>query len=135
MSAEQLLGELEQERGTVIADLEAGIGTALRLQPDQVDVIIAVVEPTVKSLQVAGKICAVARRREARVIVAANRVTSQEDLDFIRDQLQPDELVVIPYDDSVAEADRHGHAPLDLDAGSPAMKAMGSLVEMLAKTA
>lgn len=117
----------------MIADLEAGIGTALRLRPAQVDVVIAVVEPTVKSLEVGEQVCSIASRREARVIVIANQVKSKADVEMIADRLQPEELFVIPYDPAVAEADRKGVAPLDVDSSSPAVTALAELAAVLAQ--
>ncbi len=127
MSPEQLFGQLELNGRVVIADLEAGIGTALRFQPGAADVIVVVAEPSVKSLEVAEKVAGIAKRRMIRVVVAANRVGAPEDEQAIRDRLGGHDLVVIPHDPVVTEADRRGLAPIDLDPGSPAVAAIGRL--------
>ncbi len=132
MSPEQLLGELELNGRIVIADLEAGIGTALRLQPSMVDVVVVVAEPSVKSLEVAQKVAAIAKRRMARVVVAANRVEEPGDEETVRERLGEHEIVVIPHDPVVTEADRRGAAPIDLDPGSPAVTAIGRLAAAVA---
>ncbi len=132
MSPEQLFGQLELNGRTVIADLEAGIGTALRFQPGAADVMIVVAEPSVKSLEVAEKVAGIAKRRMIQILVAANRVGTPEDEQVIRDRLGDHEIVVIPFDPVVAEADRRGVAPIDLDASSPAVSAIGRLATALA---
>ncbi len=132
MSPEQLFGQLELNGRVVIADLEAGIGTALRLQPGQADVMVVVAEPSVKSLEVAEKVAGIARRRMTRVVVAANRVASDEDEATIRERLGDHEMVVIPHDPVVTEADRRGAAPIDVDASSPAIAAIGRLAAAIA---
>ncbi|MGI8535521.1 MAG: AAA family ATPase [Mycobacteriales bacterium] len=50
ISPEQLLGQLEPSDGVVVADFESGLGTVMRLGGRPVDVVVVVVEPTVKSL-------------------------------------------------------------------------------------
>ncbi len=126
-----MLGELELNGRTVIADLEAGIGTALRLQPGMLDVMVVVAEPSVKSLEVAERVAGIARRRMARVVVAANRVTGDEDVEAIRQRLGEHEIVVIPDDPAITDADRRGAAPLDVAADAPAVRAIGQLAETL----
>ncbi len=132
MSPEQLFGQLELNGRTVVADLEAGIGTALRFQPGMADVIVVVAEPSVKSLEVAEKVAGIAKRRMTRVVVAANRVCSAEDEETIRARLGAHEIVVIPHDPLVTEADRCGAAPIDLDPSSPAVEAIGRLAAAIA---
>ncbi len=132
MSPEQLFGQLELNGRSVIADLEAGIGTALRFQPGMADVMVVVADPSVKSLEVAEIVAGIARRRMIHILVAANRVGTPEDEQVIRDRLGDHEIVVIPLDPVVAEADRRGMAPIDMDASSPAVAAIGRLAAALA---
>jgi CO dehydrogenase nickel-insertion accessory protein CooC1 len=73
-----LLGELEGENRVVVCDLEAGVGAVVR--SDQADVVLAVAEPTVKSIEVARRAVEIAAGR-ARVVVTANRVRGEEDVD------------------------------------------------------
>ncbi len=68
-----MLGELEAERSIVIGDLEAGVGTLLRLQPGQADLVIVVAQPTAKAIEVARRAVEIASSR-ARVLLIANRV-------------------------------------------------------------
>ena len=132
MSPEQLLGELEGEGRIVVGDLEAGIGTVLRLRPGTADAVVVVAQPTAKSIDIAARAARIAAAREARVIVAANRVRDEEDLSAIRAGLGDHELAVVPDDPVILRADQEGFAPIDVDAGAPGIEAIGMLADRLA---
>ena len=123
-----MLRELEAERSTVIGDLEAGVGTLLRLQPGQADLVIVVAQPTAKAIEVARRAVEIASTR-ARVLVIANRVRDDADVRLIRDGVGPfdGELVVVPDDASVARADEEGAAPVDAAPDGPAVRALEQL--------
>ena len=53
VSPESLLTELESDGKIIIGDLEAGIGTVMRLQEGHADVVLVVAQPTAKSLNIA----------------------------------------------------------------------------------
>jgi len=126
-----LLGELEVTGTTVLCDMEAGLGTVLRLQPGQVDVVLVVAEPTAKAMDVAARAARVAERRAARVIVVANKVRGDEDVDLIRTAVGDHDLAPVPTDASVEQADRDGIAPIDLAPNSPAVRALVALARQL----
>ena len=50
-----MLGSVSDEGTTIVADLEAGIGTLTRLEDAAVDVTVVVVEPTGSETQVFAK--------------------------------------------------------------------------------
>jgi len=128
-----LLGELESDDQIVIGDLEAGVGTVLRLQDGQADVVVVVAQPTAKSIEVARRAIQVATRRDHRVVVVANRVRDDADLDEIRAVVGDEqELVVVPDDPAIAEADRDGRAPIDVDSTAPGVRALVALADRLA---
>lgn len=117
---------------TVIADLEAGIGTLTRLADGQVDVVLLVVEPTVKSLEVATRAAELVRAKSlGRLVVIANRIRDQADLDVISNRLPGAEMVPVPHDPAIVEADRHGVAPLDSAPDAPAVRAVSRMAEGL----
>lgn len=117
---------------TVIADLEAGIGTLTRLTDGQVDVVLLVVEPTAKSLEVGTRAAALVRDKSlGRLIVIANRVCDQADLDAISSRFPGVEIVPVPHDPAIIEADRHGVAPLDSAPDAPAVRAVSTMAEDL----
>jgi len=133
VSAEQLLGEVEGDGQIVIGDLEAGVGTVMRLQPGQADVVVVVAQPTAKSMEVARRAIELAVQRAPRVIVVANRVRDDSDLAAIRAVVGDDqELVVVPDEPAIAEADRDGRAAIDVDADAPGVRAIIDLADRLA---
>jgi CO dehydrogenase maturation factor len=131
VSPDQLLRELEAGHRTVVCDLEAGLGTILRLAPGNADVVLVVANPTAKALEVARRAIEIAADK-TEVIVLANRVSEEADLDAIRAVIPDRELVVIPEDATIARADRDGLAPIDLDPYAPGVKALVALADRLA---
>ena len=133
VSADQLLRDLEDEGGrTVICDLEAGLGTVVRMAPGNADAVVVVANPTAKALEVARRAVNIAADK-TEVVVLANRVRDEGDLEAIRTVLGEDrELIVIPEDEAIARADRDGVAPIDVDPASPGVRALVGLAERLA---
>ena len=135
VSPESLLSELESDGKIIIGDLEAGIGTVLRLQEGQADVVVVVAQPTAKSLDIARRAVEMAADKAARTIVVANRVRDDEDLAVIREAVGDCEMIVVPDDDAIARADREGRAAIDVDATSPGVLAIIELADRLAAMA
>ena len=131
VSPDQILRELEHEYRVVICDLEAGIGTVSRMSAGNADVVVVVANPTAKALEVARRAIDIASD-VAEVVVLANRVRSDEDLQAIKDVVGDHELIVIPEDPVIAAADRDGVAPIDLDPDSPGVAAIIKLADRLA---
>lgn len=131
-----MLGSIDDPHRVVIADFEAGLGTLLRLGPGAVDVVVVVVEPSVKSCEVAARAVAQARAGElGRVLVVANRVSGEADLDPIRARVPDCPLYPIPEDPALAAADRDGLAPLDAAPGCPAVRALEGLARAVLSAA
>jgi CO dehydrogenase nickel-insertion accessory protein CooC1 len=127
-----LLGQLERHGRVVVADLEAGLGTLLRLDRP-VDVVVVVVEPTVKSLEVGRRAAETVRAAGlGRVVVAANRVRDEADAQRVRDAFPVAEVQMVPDDPAVEDAERRGSAPLDAAPDAPAVRALVALAESLA---
>jgi len=94
--------------------------------------VLVVANPTAKALEVARRAVEIASDK-TEVIVLANRVRDQSDLDDIRAVLGEErELIVIPEDTVIARADRDGLAPIDLDEDSPGVTALVALADRLA---
>lgn len=110
--------------------MEAGLGTISRIQPGQVDVVLVVAEPSAKGVDVARRAAQIASAR-ARVIVLANRIREQRDLEVIEAALGEHELVVVPEDPVIARADRDGVAPIDVDPDAPGVRAIAGLASLL----
>jgi CO dehydrogenase maturation factor len=127
-----LLGQLARPDRVVVADFEAGLGTVLRLSGNPVHVVVVVVEPTAKSLEVGRR--AAESVREAglgRVVVTANRVRNDEDAARVREAFPGLDAVLVPDDPAIVEAERRGLAPLDAAPDAPAVRALVGLGERL----
>ena len=128
-----MLGSVPAEDTTVVADLEAGIGTLTRLADAAVDATIVVVEPTPRSIDVARRAVAVATERDhGQVIVVANKVTDEDDRRRIHSAFDRFRIVEVPADDAIDDADRLGVSPLDHAPDCPAVLALRELSDLLA---
>ncbi|HEX3540286.1 MAG TPA: hypothetical protein VHT75_07550 [Acidimicrobiales bacterium] len=128
-----MLGSGEFGDAIVVADFEAGIGTITRLGNEKVDVVLVIVEPTPKSLEVGTRAADMAQEKMiGQVIVVASRIRSQEDLDTVQKTFPAYEVVAIPDDPAIVLADRQGISPLDLPDPGPAVAALSALAERLA---
>ncbi len=132
MSAEQLLGSVADEDITIVADLEAGIGTLTRLEESAVDVTLVVVEPTPRSIDVAQRAVAVAEeKRQGRVLIVANKVSGTEDRDRLTAAFEGHQIEFVPTDSAVDVADRNGTSPVDDAPDSPAVKAIERIARLV----
>jgi CO dehydrogenase nickel-insertion accessory protein CooC1 len=126
-----LLGQLARPGRVVIADFEAGLGTVLRLDAP-VDVVVVVVEPTGKSLEVGRRAAETVREKGlGRVLVTANRVRDDDDAERVRAAFPDDDPVLVPDDPAIVDAERRGLAPLDAAPDSPAVRALVQLATIL----
>ena len=127
-----MLGQLARPDRVVIADFEAGLGTVLRLEGNPVDVVVVVVEPTAKSLEVGRRAAeSVLEGQLGRVVVTANRVRDDADASRVRAAFPGAELTLVPDDPAIVEAERAGVAPLDATPGSPGVRMLVELAESL----
>jgi len=133
ISPEHLLRELVMEDGVVVADFEAGLGTVMRLDGRPVDVVVVVVEPTAKSLEVGRRAAdLVIETSLGRLALVANRVRDLDDVARIAAVFPDLEPVLVPDDQAIVEAERRGLAPLDAAPDSAAVRALVGLAEGLA---
>ena len=130
-----MLSSVEFGDTIVLADCEAGIGTLTRLGDTPVDVVLVVVEPTPKSLEVGARAAALAKERQmGHIIVVASRIRNDDDLKAIQDALPGQEIVVVPDDPAIVAADREGVAPLDSAPDSPAVLALVGVADRVLAT-
>ena len=116
----------------MIADLEAGIGTLTRLGDQRVDAVLVVVEPTPKSIEVGQRAVELAKEKQlGRIVVVASRIRGDGDLATMEKHFPDAEIVAIPDDPAIVEADRKGVAPLDLAPDAPAVQALCNLARSL----
>ncbi|MGH9157564.1 MAG: hypothetical protein ACRD1K_17410 [Acidimicrobiales bacterium] len=115
-----------------MADLEAGIGTLTRLGDERVDAVLVVVEPTPKSIEVGVRAVALAIEKSlGRIVVVASRIRNDGELAHMHAAFPDQEVVPIPDDPAIVQADRRGVAPLDLAPDAPAVQALCALARSL----
>lgn len=130
-----MLGSVNFNDVVVVADLEAGIGTLSRLGDHEVDVVLLLVEPTPKSVEVATRAAGLAREKSlGGLVVVANRIRNGDDLAAVRAAFPDDRVVGVPDDPAIVEADRRGLAPLELAPAAPAVRALAELAGSLLPT-
>ena len=127
-----MLGSAQFGSTVVVADLEAGIGTLTRLPAQTVDVVVIVVEPTPRSIDVGQRALELAVQRcRGEVIVVANRVLDATDAGRVAAAFPGHELVLVPLDQAIADADRVGLSPLDTAPDSPGVRALLSVADRI----
>ncbi len=128
-----MLGSGEFGDSIVVADFEAGIGTITRLGDQKIDMVLVVVEPTPKSLEVGTRAAGLAQEKAiGRVIVVASRIRDDDDLATVQAAFPGYEVVPIPDDPEIVRADRLGVSPLDLPEPGPAVLALVAMAQKLA---
>ncbi len=114
-----------------ILDTEASPEHLSRGTARYADGLLAVVEPYFKSLETGRRMAALAHDLGLeRVALVANKIRDERDLAAVEEFAAQHELAiagVIPFDGGLADAERAGVAPLDFDADSPAVIAIGKL--------
>lgn len=107
-----------------------------RMSEKGVEAVLVVVEATPKSLEVGARAAALAEEKSlGRVIVVANRVRGEDDLEVIRSVFPSQEVVSVPDDPAIVAADRAGVAPLDASPDAPAVRVLVGLGERLLELA
>lgn len=130
----QFFGDLADDDRVVVADLEAGLNDLIWAHPGTNDVVLAVSEGSEKSVEIARRAVVVARELGVtRIIGVANRSVSGEHRARLADELGVEEVFSVPEDAAVEHADQLGIAPMDADAGSPAMVAVSELADLIVK--
>ncbi len=102
----------------VILDMDAGVEHLGRGTAQSVDAFITVVEPGRRSIETAKAIKELAKDIGIKkCYVVGNKVSNDDDRRFITENLPDFELLgIISYNPKIAEADREGLSPFDVDA-------------------
>ncbi len=130
ISPEQLLGRFARPDLVVIADFEGGLGTLMRLGGNPVDVVVVMVEPTEKSLEVGRRAVGLVRESGlGRLVVVANRVADGADGQRVAAAFPGLDVVIIPDDPALVDAERRGLAALDAAPEASAVLALARLAE------
>lgn len=136
LSPEQLLSSLDSAGSVVIADLEAGTGTLTRLGDSAIDAVVVLVEPFPRSLEVGRRAAEiVAERGMGQVIVVANRLRDERDLEVVREAFPGRTVLGVPDDVAVQRSERAGESLLEGDAEDPALHALLELADLVVPVA
>ncbi len=120
-----------------ILDMEASIEHLSRGTVRNVDTLLVVTEPYYRALETMGRTVPLARGLGLpRVHAVANKVRSPRDEAAIREYSQRLGVAVagvVPFDESVQDADRENRSAIDYRPSAPAVRAIGALVETLTR--
>jgi len=133
-----LNGLVAQTNRMAIVDLEAGLEHLSRGTARHVDTMLVVAEPYFKSLETARRSFALARELGIEAVhLVANKVRGASEETAIREFATRHELpvlAVVPWDDTVTEADRRGVPIITLGAESPSVRAIRGIAERLGQS-
>jgi CO dehydrogenase maturation factor len=119
-----------------ILDTEASPEHLSRGTARYADALYAVVEPYYKSLETGRRIAALAKDLGLeRGALIANKIRDEHELAAVREfaaQHELDVAAVVPYDDSLPEAERARKAPLDFAPDAPAIDAISEFARAVA---
>jgi CO dehydrogenase maturation factor len=135
----QIAKGITDDRWHLVGDLPAGTRQAFFGWASYADLLLVVVEPTVKSVISARRLARMADpagRREGahvpRVVAVANKVAGDDDVAMIARRTGLEVRAAVPFDEAFAAAERLGRPPFDAAADSPAVRAVASLAHDLA---
>lgn len=124
----------DDDHQVCILDTDASPESFARGVARHVDVLLLVAEPYPSSLETARRMGALARDLGiADPVVAASKVRDGEDVEVVRRMASEERLDLVgavPYDPSLAEADRAAQAPLDFAPDGPAVAAIVELAQV-----
>lgn len=133
--ARGITGHLVEEADVIVLDMEAGLEHLGRGTTEHVDLLLIAVEPYYRALMTASRVHTLAEQLGLpRIAVVANRVRNEEERAAVEQfcaQHGLDLVALIPFDETVLEAERLGRAPLDHAPDAPAVRAMEALAEAL----
>ncbi|MGI8708526.1 MAG: hypothetical protein ACR2LG_10040 [Actinomycetota bacterium] len=114
-----LLHDLPEDEIFVLVDAEASPEHLSRATVEAVDLQLVVAEPYFKSLETARRYSKLGKELGIpNVVIVANKVKNPEDEKAIAEFCETHDMelfAVIPFDESLAQAERAGVAPLDFD--------------------
>lgn len=126
---------LVKRREAVITDMEAGVEHMGRGTAEHVETMLIVTDSSLKALETAKKLYGLAKQigiKEAFMV--GNKVTTKSERELIEQFAKQNEiplLGLIPHDEKILEADRHGESPLKHASQSIGITAVHRLGEKL----
>lgn len=126
-----VLERFNRRNWSVVADLAAGTRQPMFGWARFAPMVVVVADPAAASLLAARRLV----RAGVGTHVVANRVQGDDDVAAIQQAIALPLLGWVPYDASVADAERTGAAPIDATPTAPAVKAIGALAARLLRDA
>jgi len=101
----------------VIVDMEAGLEHLGRGSTENVDALIVVVEPGLRSIGTTRQIKKLAADLGVkRVVIVGNKITGEDDRKIIKEHLSDFEIIgYLSFNPKILQADREGVSPYDID--------------------
>lgn len=119
----------------LIMDMEAGLEHLGRGTSRNVDVMIVVVEPGMRSIEIAGKISALASQLGIkRVVAVLNKASGRDEEESVCGELGRLRIPLmgsIPYNKKLVEADLQGASPMDAEGAEDVIDAIQGIKEGL----
>jgi len=105
------------QKEVVILDMEAGIEHLGRGTCENMDMLIIVIEPGLRSIQTANTVKKMSEDLGIKKLyIVVNKVKSEEEEKLIRENLEGFKVLgIMPYSDSVRESDLKNYSPCDSD--------------------
>jgi CO dehydrogenase maturation factor len=124
------------QRGEILVmDMVAGLEHLGRGTARRMDAMLVVVEPRMKSMDTIRRVIKLADEIEIKEIMAiGNKISNKNEEEFIKNHMKElgiPIVAMIPYDESVGEADMMGVPAVEHDPESPAIKAVETLMNTL----
>jgi CO dehydrogenase maturation factor len=120
---------------TIIGDLPAGPRQLAYRWAPYARTFLVIVEPSWKSALTARRIVSILRSDgHATVLPVASKVCGEDDRRLVEELMGEPSIAAIPADEAVARAERAGHAPIDDAPGSPAVRAVERLADLLVRS-
>uniref|UniRef100_A0A7C2ZQB4 Cobalamin biosynthesis protein CobN n=1 Tax=Ignisphaera aggregans TaxID=334771 RepID=A0A7C2ZQB4_9CREN len=120
------------KKDIVILDMVAGLEPLSRGTIKGVSIVLCIVEPSLKSVDVANQVYRLSQDLGlTKVEYVANKVRSEKDVKYIEEMVGRKVFHSIPYDESVVEADALGVSLIDHRPDSAAVKAISQLKEKI----
>ncbi|MFQ6050674.1 MAG: AAA family ATPase [Candidatus Hydrothermarchaeota archaeon] len=121
-----------KEEDWVILDMEAGIEHLGRRTAENVDLMVVIVEPGQRSIDTANRIKELSKGIGIKNIAAvANKITHDEQIEFIKSSIDMPLLGSIPYDENIVNADIQGKSPYDLNKNSISVESIKAILRSI----
>ena len=126
----------ERSEDVCILDTEASPEHLSRGTARYADALYAVVEPYYKSLETGRRMAVLAKDLGLETVaLVANKIRDDDELAAVKEfaaQHELDVAAVVPYDESLPDAERAGKAPLDYAPDAPAIDAITKFAQAVA---